>query len=327
MGQGGATNAGSEYLTQGLVELIQRNDSLKEAAKGFLDHNKDLKDLAKVENVAGLLSGNKGKEFLKAISGKLPEEEKFKKLAEQIGKDRVMMEKLETLGNQLLIQGVIGGAAITALTGALAGTLAIGGVAGALMGGGLALAGLVALVAIAAIGYAIYQLRGEIKESAESLGKAVKSFVKDLIDKLPVIQIQDRDKNFYKLYQESSQLALRAESEEIKNIQNKAKVIEMLQDKDQRSAIEKLIKDGTIQNFSEDEMKRLIEKGLSTHETDKKALEELMEKFLPEIMKIGTGNIKEVEEKVNEKVKEMKPPSKMETTSHEQVDPGKTQSP
>ncbi|MDG7053579.1 MAG: hypothetical protein LKM45_06980 [Wolbachia endosymbiont of Alcedoecus sp.] len=95
---------------------------MKEAAKGFLDQNEDLKDLdlTKVEDVADLLSGNKGEEFLKTISGKLSEEEKFKKLAEQIGKDRVMMEKLETLGNQLLIQGVIGGTAITALTGALA---------------------------------------------------------------------------------------------------------------------------------------------------------------------------------------------------------------
>ncbi|WP_225538323.1 hypothetical protein [Wolbachia endosymbiont of Mansonella perstans] len=72
----------------------------------------------------------------------------------------------------------------------------------ALMGGTLALAGLVALVAIAAIGYVIYQHRGEIKEGAEPLGKAVKSFANNIIDKLPVIQIQNRDKNFYKLYQE-----------------------------------------------------------------------------------------------------------------------------
>jgi hypothetical protein len=47
-----------------------------------------------------------------------------------------MEGKLEALSDQLLTQGVIGGAAVTALTGALAGTLAIGGVAGALMGGG-----------------------------------------------------------------------------------------------------------------------------------------------------------------------------------------------
>ncbi|NUX01806.1 hypothetical protein GO685_04985 [Wolbachia endosymbiont of Madathamugadia hiepei] len=140
MVEGGATNAGSEYLAQGLVELIQGNDSLKEAAEGFLKSaNITDVDLADSEKVLELLNGDKSKEFLKAISGKLPEEEKFKKLAEQIGKDRVMMEKLETLGNQLLIQGVIRGAAITALTGALAGTLAIGGVAGALMGGGLAI--------------------------------------------------------------------------------------------------------------------------------------------------------------------------------------------
>ncbi|MEY2393222.1 hypothetical protein [Wolbachia endosymbiont of Tettigetta isshikii] len=75
--------------------------------------------------------------------------------------------------------------------------------------------------------------------------------MKNIIDKLPVIQIQDRDKNFYKLYQESSQLALRTESEEIKNIQDKASVIEMLQNEEQRSAIKELIKDGII-NFPRD---------------------------------------------------------------------------
>ncbi|WP_225536524.1 hypothetical protein [Wolbachia endosymbiont of Mansonella ozzardi] len=110
------------------------------------------------------------------------------------------MEKFEALDNQLSTQGVIGGAAITTLTGALACTLAIGGMARALMSDALALAGFVALVAIAAISYVIYQHRGEIKEGAEPLGKAVKSFAKNIIDKLSVIQIQDRDKNFYKLY-------------------------------------------------------------------------------------------------------------------------------
>ncbi|MDG7053672.1 MAG: hypothetical protein LKM45_07500, partial [Wolbachia endosymbiont of Alcedoecus sp.] len=277
MVQGGTTNAGSEYLTQGLVELIQGNDSLKEAAKEFLNKSEDLTnlDLTKVEDVADLLSGNNGEKFLETISGKLSEEEKFKKLAEQIGKDRVMMEKLETLGNQLLIQGVIGGAAVTALTGALAGTLAIGGVAGALMGGGLALAGLVALVAIAAIGYAIYQHRGEIKESAESLGKAIKSFVKDLIDKLPTVQA--RENNFGRLHEKLFQSIISEKEGETKSVRDKAIVIKMLQNEGQRSAIKELIKDGTIQNSSEDEMKRLMEKGLSTHETDMKALEELMD--------------------------------------------------
>ncbi|MGL9762409.1 MAG: hypothetical protein ACR5LB_09805 [Wolbachia sp.] len=66
----------------------------------------------------------------------------------------------------MLTQGVIGGTAIAALIGTLEGTLAIGGVAGTLMGGELALAGLVALVTIVAIGYAVYQSRGETKEGA-----------------------------------------------------------------------------------------------------------------------------------------------------------------
>ncbi|NUX01805.1 hypothetical protein GO685_04980 [Wolbachia endosymbiont of Madathamugadia hiepei] len=55
-------------------------------------------------------------------------------------------------------------------------------------------------MAIAAIGYAIYQHRGEIKEGAESLGKAIKSFVKDLIDKLPTVQA--RENNFGRLHEE-----------------------------------------------------------------------------------------------------------------------------
>ncbi|WP_375603888.1 hypothetical protein NOX90_05750 [Wolbachia endosymbiont of Anurida maritima] len=140
---------------------------LQEKIKSFLDENKDLKDLdlTKEGSVILLLSSRKSEEFLAAMSKGLSKIEKFKKLAEQVGKNRVMEKKLEALGNRLLIQGVISGAAFTTLTGALAGTLAIGGVAGALIIGGAALVGFVALVAIAAIGYAIYQHRSEIKEN------------------------------------------------------------------------------------------------------------------------------------------------------------------
>jgi hypothetical protein len=232
MGQGGTTNAGnSEYLAQGVFELIQGNDSLKKAAEDFLkDQNDSLKnlDLTNQEKVIELLNSDKSKEFLEAISKSLSEEEKFKKLAEQIGKDSVMMEKLEALGNQLLVQGIIGGAAFTTLTGALTDSLVIGGMAGALISGGAVLAGLLAIVAIAAISYAVYKHRGKIKEGALDAGKAIKSFVKNVIDKIPRVEIQEREKNFYKLYKELSQLALRTGSEEIKNIQNKAKVIETL---------------------------------------------------------------------------------------------------
>ncbi|MCP9261417.1 hypothetical protein DINM_004785 [Dirofilaria immitis] len=62
---------------------------------------------------------------------------------------------------------------------------------------------------------------------------------------------------------------------------NKAKLIEMLQDKEQRSAIEKLMEEEEIKDFSKEDIKRLIEKGFSTHETDKKALEENDKSYVP----------------------------------------------
>ncbi|WP_108784617.1 glycine zipper family protein [Wolbachia endosymbiont of Bemisia tabaci] len=321
MVQGGEVDTGnSEYLTQGVLEIIQGSKKLQEEAKNFLDKNKDLKDLDLTEkgSVILLLSSRKSEEFLAAMSKGLSEEEKFKKLAEQVGKNRVMEEKLETLGNQLLAQGLISGAAVTTLTGVLAGLLTVGGVTGALIGGGAAFVGFVALVAIAAIGYAIYQHRGEIKEGAIEAGKAVKSFVKDVIDKLP--KIQDRDKNFYKLYQELSQLVLQpgTEGSEIKNIQDKAKVIEMLRNQEQKSAIQELVKDRIIKNFPKEKMARLIAKGESTHIEDKKELEELMKNFQPEIMAIGS-DIEEVERKVNEKVKEMKPSPEVKNPSSKRV--------
>ncbi|WP_410542392.1 hypothetical protein [Wolbachia endosymbiont of Tetranychus urticae] len=122
MVQGGEVDTGnSEYLTQGVLEIIQGSKKLQEETKNFLDKNKDLKDLDLTEegNVILLLSSRKSEEFLAAMSKGLSEEEKFKKLAEQVGKNRVMEEKLEALGNQLLAQGVISGAAVTTLTGAL----------------------------------------------------------------------------------------------------------------------------------------------------------------------------------------------------------------
>ncbi|MGL9689084.1 MAG: hypothetical protein ACR5K6_05060 [Wolbachia sp.] len=74
--------------------------------------------------------------------------------------------------------------------------------------------------------------------------------------------------------------------------------------------------------------KRLIEKGDSTHVEDMEKLKGFMDDFLPKIMAIGEGKIEEVEEKVNEKVKEMKPPSAIDNPSFEPLeDPEKTQSP
>ncbi|NSM56904.1 glycine zipper family protein, partial [Wolbachia endosymbiont of Atemnus politus] len=264
-------------------------------------------------------SKDEDKGFLKTISEKISEEEKFKRLVEQIGKDRVMIEKLETLGNQLLINRIIGGAAFTTLTGALAGTLAIGGVAGTLVVGGAALAGFLAIVAIAAIVYTVYRHRGEIKEGVLDAGKAIKSLFKDLIDKLPTVQA--RENNFAKLNSDLLEQYHKSTEEERTKPNNKIEIITMLQDKDQRSAIMKLIEDKTISFSKEGEngMDRLVEKGTSTHEADKEALKELMDKFQPAIMAIGNNNIEEVKEKVNKKVQEMKPQSQVGDPSSEQV--------
>ncbi|WP_353276849.1 glycine zipper family protein [Wolbachia endosymbiont (group B) of Villa cingulata] len=339
MVQGGAVNPiNSDELIENVVEYISKKKDLLQKLQSLLtlrgfERKSEIFDKSYIDSMSKFLIGNK--DILGSVIGLILEDiEKnkieSKEFLEQVDKVKGMEKELETLGNQLLAQGLISGAAFTTLTGALAGTLAIGGVAGALIIGGAALVGFVALVAIVAIGYAIYQNRSEIKESVgkgtsktvqgivES-GKAVKSFVKDVIDKLPTIQ--DRDKNFYKLYQKLSQLALQSgtEGSEIKNIQDKAKVIEMLRNEGQQSAIQELVKNGTIQNFSEDDMSRLLNKGLGTHLDDQRVLEELMEKFQPEIMAIGEGKIEKVEEIINEKVAAMKPYSQVDSPSSEQV--------
>ncbi|WP_264377208.1 glycine zipper family protein [Wolbachia endosymbiont (group B) of Ochlodes sylvanus] len=244
------------------------------------------------------------------------DDNQLKMLLAQVSKVKGMEEKLEALGNQLLAQGVISGAAVTTLTGALAGTLAIGGVTGALIVGGAAFVGFVALVAIVAIGYAIYQHRGEIKEGAMKAGKEVKSFVKDVIDKLPTIQA--RENNFEKLISNLMEKNLEADEGKRTMLSNEIKIIKMLQNQEQKSAIQELVKNGIIQNFSEEKMARLIAKGESTHIEDKKELEELMEKFQPAIMAIGI-DIEEVEQKVNDKVKTVKPSPEVKNPSSERV--------
>lgn len=327
MVQGGATDTGySEELIENIVKYISGKEDLLQQLEKLLKLNGlqkegEIFDESAIKHVSELLMKDKDllenaidivKEYLEKNNNEL------KILLEQVNKVKGMEGKLEALGNQLLVQGVIGGAAVTTLTGALAGLLTIGGVTGALMGGGIALAGFVALVAIAAIGYAIYQHRGEIKEGAIEAGKAVKSFVKNVIDKLPTIQ--DRNKNFYKLHQELSQLALQTGTEDnkIKNIQDKAKVIEMLQNEEQQSAIKKLVEEEVIQNFSKEDMKKLVEKGNSTHEEDMKVLDDLINKFQPAIMAIGS-DIKEVEQKVNEKAQKVEPSSQIDSPSPEQA--------
>ncbi|WP_264336419.1 MULTISPECIES: hypothetical protein [unclassified Wolbachia] len=203
---------------------------------------------------------------------------------------------------------------MTTLTGALAGTLAIGGVTGALIVGGAAFVGFVALVAIAAIGYLIYQNRGEIKEGAIEFGKAVKSFVKDVIDAFAWEKT-----NFSRLQKEFIRdMVYSTDDEKSKEVKNKIRIIEMLKNKEQRSAIKGLIEDGIIKKFSEENMTKLVEKGDSTHKEDMEKLPSLMQDFLPEIMAIG-NNIEDVEKKVNEKVEAMKPDSKVKNPNSERV--------
>lgn len=61
-----------------------------------------------------------------------------------------------------------------------------------------------------------------------------------------------------------------------------------------------------------------MSKGTSTHEEDMEKLVDFMSEFQPKIMAIGS-DIKEVEQKVNEKAQEMKPDSQLGSSSAERV--------
>ncbi|WP_265014980.1 hypothetical protein [Wolbachia endosymbiont (group B) of Camptogramma bilineatum] len=191
---------------------------------------------------------------------------------------------------------------------------------GALIVGGAAFVGFMALVAIAAIGYAIYQHRGEIKEGAVEAGKAVKSFVKDVIDKLPTIQA--RENNFDRLRSEllaaiADNTKLKA-GQSIEDANNQNKIVEMLRNQEQLAAIGQLIGENKAVLLS-----NLMSKGTSTHEEDMEKLVGFMSEFQPAIMAIGDNDIEKVREKVNEKVKEMKPSPEVKNPSSEQVDGNK----
>ncbi|BET35622.1 MULTISPECIES: hypothetical protein [Wolbachia] len=145
----------------------------------------------------------------------------------------------------------------------------------------------------------------------------MKSFVKDVIDKLPTIQA--RENNFGKLISNLTKQGLKANEEERTILDNKVKIIEMLRNKEQLMAIKKLVKDRTIQNFSKDDMSRLLEKGLSTHESDEKALEDSIDK-LKDAITADSKTVEDFIQEVNNKAKEMKPSSKVKESNSEQVD-------
>ncbi|WP_395461277.1 glycine zipper family protein [Wolbachia endosymbiont (group B) of Ablattaria laevigata] len=326
MVQGDAANSAiSEKLIESVVEyiigkedLLQKLDSLL-ILDGFekKGETSDKSDISKfLMNKPVVIEGVMSLMFENFEKNKV-ELEKFIKLAD---KTEGMEKELETLGNQLLAQEVISVAAFTTLTGALAGLLTVGGVTGALIVGGAAFVGFMALFAIAAIGYAIYQDRSEIKEGAVEAGKAVKSFVKDVIDKLPTIQA--RENNFDRLRSEllaaiADNTKLKA-GQSIEDANNQNKIVEMLRNQEQLAAIGKLIgenKAGLLSN--------LMSKGTSTHEEDMEKLVGFMSEFQPAIMAIGDNDIEKVREKVNKKVKEMKPSPEVKNPSSEQVDGNK----
>uniref|UniRef100_UPI00334012FB glycine zipper family protein n=1 Tax=Wolbachia endosymbiont (group B) of Pilophorus perplexus TaxID=3066160 RepID=UPI00334012FB len=326
MVQGGAANSAiSEKLIESVAEyIIGKEDLLQELdslliidgfeKKGETSDKSDISEF--LMNKPVVIEGVMSLMFKNFEKNKV-ELEKFIKLAD---KTEGMEKELEALGNQLLAQGVISGAAVTTLTGALAGLLTVGGVTGALIVGGAALVGFVALVAIAAIGYAIYQHRGEIKEGAMKAGKEVKSFVKDVIDKLPTIQ--PRENNFDRLRSEllaaiADNTKLKA-GQSIEDANNQNKIVEMLRNQEQLAAIGQLIGENKAVLLS-----NLMSKGTSTHEEDMEKLVGFMSEFQPAIMAIGDNDIEKVREKVNEKVKEMKPSPEVKNPSSEQVDGNK----
>jgi len=186
----------------------------------------------------------------------------------------------------------------------------------------IVLATLIALVAIGAryVGIGIGKAGEKIKEGVIEAGKAVKSSYKDLIDKLPTIQA--RENNFDKFKNDLSGRTIEigtaqkreetGEDETKNNLSNMLEVVKMLQNKEA----------GLLNN--------LMSKGTSTHEEDMEKLVDFMSEFQPAIMAIGS-DIKEVEQKVNEKVQEIKPDSQLGSSSAERVSeegiigPGRTQ--
>ncbi|WP_423348970.1 hypothetical protein [Wolbachia sp. wLmal] len=180
----------------------------------------------------------------------------------------------------------------------------------------IVLATLIALVAIGAryVGIGIGKAGEKIKEGAIEAGKAVKSSYKDLIDKLP--EVQRRENNFEKLISNLMEKNLEADEGERTMLSNEIKIIKMLQNQEQLAAIGQLIREdkaGLLNN--------LMSKGTSTHEEDMEKLVGFMSEFQPKIMAIGS-DIKEVEQKVNEKAQEMKPNSHLGISSAARVSEG-----
>ena len=148
MVQGGTTNPTNlDKFIESIVKYISGKGDLLQNLQYLLklygfENKSEISNTPPIDDMSKFLMENKNV-FGDVIGLILENFEKnkveSKEFLEQESKVKGMEKELETLGNQLLAQGLISGAAVTTLTGALAGTLAIGGVAGALIIGGAAL--------------------------------------------------------------------------------------------------------------------------------------------------------------------------------------------
>ncbi|MFT4313683.1 MAG: glycine zipper family protein [Wolbachia pipientis] len=327
MVEGGAANSAiSEKLIESVVEYIIRKEDLLQKLGELLKlndfekkgENYDKSDISKFLIDKSVVIGDVINLILENFEKNKVESKEF---LEQVNKVRGMEKELETLGNGLLAQGLISGAAVTTLTGALAGLLTVGGVTGTLIVGGAAFIGFVALVAIAAIGYAIYQHRGEIQKGAIKAGRAVSRFINHVRDEMP--EFKTGEKCIENLY--TTSLRKREELKESKENESKEneidkldetiEIIKMLRDENQSSAIEELMKEGNIPKF--EEMEKLLSKGNRNLKLYMETFKGLFDKFKDAILtNEGLDNLKK---KVNKKVQEMRPSPEVENPSSERV--------
>ncbi len=147
MVQGGTANpTNSDGFIENVVRYISEKEDLLQklqdqlTLKGFEKKGETFNE-STIKHVSQLLVQNPDllKVTIDIVKDHLEKDDnQLKTLLEQVNKVKGMEKELETLGNQLLAQGLISGAAVTTLTGALAGLLTVGGVTGALIVGGAA---------------------------------------------------------------------------------------------------------------------------------------------------------------------------------------------
>ncbi len=286
-------------------------EALSEQVRGM-----NLKDLGLAINDQGLQKEVNKELFIKLI------EEALKGLTSENVDSRIIEEALKSV-NQQAISNVINNNKgpldnlvnyfKSASANKKIGIASTGIVLGVALSPLIVLATLIALVAIGAryVGIGIGKAGEKIKEGAIEAGKAVKSSYKDLIDKLP--EVQRRENNFEKLISNLMEKNLEADEEERTMLSNEIKIVKMLQNQEQLAAIGQLIGEDKASLLN-----NLMSKGTSTHEEDMEKLVDFMSEFQPKIMAIGS-DIKEVEQKVNEKAQEMKPDSQLGSSSAERV--------